>query len=65
MFVLLAIIGAGLIATDRRENGLSLYFSRPLGLLDYIGGKALTIVVFFYCLVTLAPVCAAVPVRRT
>lgn len=57
VFVLLAITGAGLVATDRRENGLSLYFSRPLGLLDYIGGKALTVVVF-YCLVTLLPVCA-------
>jgi hypothetical protein len=56
VFVLLAITGAGLISTDRRENGLSLYFSRPLGLLDYIGGKALTIVAF-YCLITLAPVC--------
>ncbi|MBK6735046.1 MAG: hypothetical protein IPG61_13365 [bacterium] len=56
VFVLLAITGAGLIASDRRENGMSLYFSRPLGLLDYIGGKALTIVTF-YCLVTLAPVC--------
>lgn len=57
VFVLLAITGAGLIASDRRENGLSLYFSRPLGLLDYVGGKALT-VVSFYCLVTLLPVCA-------
>lgn len=57
VFVLLAITGAGLIATDRRENGLSLYFSRPLGLVDYVGGKALT-AVFFYCLVTLLPVCA-------
>lgn len=57
VFVLLAITGAGLISTDRRDNGMSLYFSRPLGLLDYIGGKALTVVVF-YCLVTLLPVCA-------
>lgn len=56
VFVLLAITGAGLISTDRRENGMSLYFSRPLGLLDYIGGKAMTIVAF-YCLVTLLPVC--------
>jgi ABC-2 type transport system permease protein len=55
VFVLLAITGAGLIATDRRDNGLSLYFSRPLCLADYIGGKAL-IVIFFYCMVTLLPV---------
>jgi ABC-2 type transport system permease protein len=54
VFVFLAIVGAGLVATDRRDNGLSLYFSRPLGLNSYIGGKAL-IVIFYYCLVTLFP----------
>jgi hypothetical protein len=57
VFAVMAVIGAGLIAQDRRDNGLSLYFSRPLGLRDYLGGKAL-IVVFFYCLVTLVPVYA-------
>jgi ABC-2 type transport system permease protein len=57
VFVFLAIVGAGLVATDRRDNGLSLYFSRPLGLNDYVGGKALTII-FYYCLVTLLPVYA-------
>jgi len=55
VFVLLAITGAGLIAADRRDNGLSLYFSRPLGLKDYVGGKA-AIVLAFYSLVTLLPV---------
>jgi hypothetical protein len=50
-------VGAGLIATDRRDNGLSLYFSRPLGLRDYVGGKAL-IIVFYYCMVTLVQVVA-------
>ena len=54
VFVFLAIVGAGLIATDRRDNGLSLYFSRPLDLKSYIGGKAL-IVIFYYCLITLLP----------
>jgi len=57
VFVFLAIVGAGLVANDRRDNGLSLYFSRPLGLNSYIGGKALT-VMFYYCLVTLFPVYA-------
>jgi hypothetical protein len=57
VFVFLAIVGAGLVATDRRDNGLSLYFSRPLGLNSYIGGKAL-IVIFYYCLITLFPVYA-------
>ena len=37
--VLTAITGAGLVATDRRDNGLSLYFSRPLELSAYLGGK--------------------------
>jgi len=57
VFVFLAIVGAGLVATDRRDNGLSLYFSRPLGLNSYIGGKSL-IVIFYYCLITLFPVYA-------
>ena len=57
VFVILAIVGAGLIATDRRDNGLSLYFSRPLNLASYIGGKTV-IVVFYYALVTLFPVYA-------
>ncbi|MFT5783323.1 MAG: ABC-2 type transport system permease protein, partial [Candidatus Krumholzibacteriia bacterium] len=57
VFVLLAIVGAGLIATDRRDNGLSLYFSRPLGLASYVGGKSL-IIMFYYFMVTLAPVYA-------
>ncbi len=57
VFVLLAIVGAGLIATDRRDNGLSLYFSRPLSLADYLGGK-LAIIVFYYFMVTLFPVYA-------
>jgi len=55
VFALLAIVGAGLIASDRRDNGLSLYFSRPLSLVDYLGGKA-GIILFFYCLITLLPV---------
>lgn len=54
VFVLLAIVGAGLIADDRRDNGLSLYFSRPLSLTDYLGGKA-AVIVFFYFMVTLFP----------
>ncbi len=57
VWVLLAIIGSGLIASDRRDNGLSLYFSRPLGLNSYVGGKAL-IILFYYCLITLFPVYA-------
>jgi hypothetical protein len=57
VFAILAIIGAGLIATDRRDNGLSLYFSRPLGLRSYVGGKA-AIIMFYYFMVTLFPALA-------
>lgn len=57
VFLILAVVGARLIAKDRRDNGLSLYFSRPLGLTDYLAGKTL-IVLFFYFCVTLFPVYA-------
>jgi len=55
VFVIMAIVGAGLVATDRQDNGLSLYFSRPLDLKSYLAGKA-AIVGVFYCAVTLIPV---------
>lgn len=57
VFTVLAIIGASLIAADRRDNGLSLYFSRPLDLVSYVGGKTL-IILFYYFMVTLFPVYA-------
>jgi hypothetical protein len=57
VFVILAIVGARLIAMDRRDGGLSLYFSRPLGVPEYVGGKLL-IVLFYYLLVTLGPTLA-------
>lgn len=55
-FVLIvsAIVGANLVVKDRRENGLALYFARPVRLRDYVAGKAL-IVLFHVLLVTLAP----------
>ena len=57
VFLLMAIVGARLIAMDRRDNGLALYFSRPLGMFDYIAGKTL-IILFYYLCVTLFPVYA-------
>jgi len=57
VFFFLAVVGARLIATDRRDNGLSLYFARPLNLFDYVTGKLL-IVLAYYLAVTLAPVYA-------
>jgi ABC-type transport system involved in multi-copper enzyme maturation permease subunit len=57
VLIFLTIVGTRLIAKDRAENGLALYFARPLSLTQYIAGKAL-IVLFFYFLVTLFPVYA-------
>ena len=57
MAILLAVVGTRLIARDRRDNGLALYFARPLTLVDYVLGK-LIIVVFYYFMATLFPVIA-------
>jgi ABC-type transport system involved in multi-copper enzyme maturation permease subunit len=54
LFVVLAYIGAGLIANDRKHKALSLYFSRPVGFQDYVFGKFL--VIFFYgSVITILP----------
>ncbi len=55
VLIVLAIIGTPLVARDRSENGLALYFARPLTLRDYVLGKLL-IVLFYFLIVTLAPV---------
>ena len=36
-------LGSGLIAEDRRNNALELYFSRPVGVAQYLMGKLATI----------------------
>jgi ABC-type transport system involved in multi-copper enzyme maturation permease subunit len=54
VFLVIAILGAGLIARDRQDNGLSLYFSRPLSLTDYLAGKTL-VILGGYLAVTLVP----------
>lgn len=58
-FVLIftTIVGARLIAKDRQENGLALYFARPVTLIDYVLGKSL-IIMFYYFTVTLFPLYA-------
>lgn len=38
---LLAMVGAGLVAEDRRTGAMELYFSRPLRRRDYVVGKLL------------------------
>lgn len=52
--ILLVMVGAGLVAEDRRTNALELYLSRPLGVAQYLAGKVGTIA-FFVALVTLLP----------
>jgi len=52
--ILLVMLGAGLIAEDRRTNALELYLSRPLGVGRYLVGKVGTMA-FFLALVTLLP----------
>jgi hypothetical protein len=42
--LLLAVVAGGLIAEDRRTRAFELYFSRPLGALDYAIGKGLVAV---------------------
>jgi ABC-type transport system involved in multi-copper enzyme maturation permease subunit len=48
VFMLLAcvLLGAGLVAEDRRANALELYLSRPMSLLQYLTGRLLTIGTF-------------------
>lgn len=57
VLILLAIVGSGLITKDKAENGLALYFARPLGVRDYVMGKG-AITLFYYFAVTLFPVLA-------
>ncbi|NQT23974.1 hypothetical protein HQ585_01330 [candidate division KSB1 bacterium] len=52
--LILAIIGAGLIANDRRFKALQIYFSKPLSFWDYVGGKML-VLAFYSALITVVP----------
>ena len=54
LFLLLLVVGAGLIAKDIKFNALQIYLAKPITGLDYIVGKV-GIIVFFLVLVTLAP----------
>jgi hypothetical protein len=57
VLIILAIVGSGLVTRDREENGLALYFARPLGVRDYVVGKGLIILTYYFVL-TLFPVIA-------
>lgn len=55
--LLAALVGAPLIAEDRRARALPLYFSRPIGHLEYVVGKALSAAFFLAALLILPRVC--------
>ena len=54
VFFVTIYAGAGLIANDRRANALQIYLSKPLGRIEYIGGK-FAILAFFLLSVTIVP----------
>jgi ABC-2 type transport system permease protein len=45
IFIVCIIIGAGLIADDRRANALQIYLSKPLTRVEYIAGKLATLAI--------------------
>jgi ABC-type transport system involved in multi-copper enzyme maturation permease subunit len=49
-----ALVGTPLIAEDRRAHALPLYFSRPIGHIEYVIGKAAA-AVFFLALLLVLP----------
>ena len=46
VFFVTIYVGAGLIANDRRANALQIYLSKPLTRVEYVAGKAATLVAF-------------------
>jgi ABC-2 type transport system permease protein len=46
VFFVTILIGAGLIADDRRVNALQIYLSKPLTRVEYIAGKLLALAAF-------------------
>jgi ABC-type transport system involved in multi-copper enzyme maturation permease subunit len=52
--IVTTLVGADLIAGDKRDGGLALYLSRPLAVKEYVFGKGL-INLFYYLMVTLFP----------
>ena len=43
VFIVTIVIGAGLIADDRRANALQIYLSKPLTRVEYVVGKLVTL----------------------
>ncbi len=50
---LIGMIAPSLIAQDIRSRAFLMYFSRPIGKLEYIFGKLMVLTVFIGCIVTL------------
>lgn len=55
--LLAALVAAPLIAEDRRARALPLYFSRPIGHIEYVVGKAASAAWFLALLLVLPRVC--------
>ena len=55
--LLAALVAAPLIAEDRRARALPLYFSRPIGHIEYVVGKAASAAFFLALLLILPRVC--------
>jgi ABC-type transport system involved in multi-copper enzyme maturation permease subunit len=49
------VVGAGLIADDRRDNALPFYLSKPITATEYLVGK-FSVIAFFVLLVTAIPI---------
>ncbi len=43
LLIILVFVGTGLIANDKKYKAFSLYFSKPVSLIDYLSGKYLII----------------------
>jgi ABC-2 type transport system permease protein len=54
VFFVTILVGAGLIADDRRANALQIYLSKPLTRLEYVVGKLLALAAFL-AFVTVLP----------
>jgi ABC-type transport system involved in multi-copper enzyme maturation permease subunit len=52
--VFTSVVGAGLLASDRRTGGLQIYFSRPVSLQDYLLGKIVAACAI-HSLITIVP----------
>gem|GEM_PF-106495 len=50
LFLMTLIVGADIIAADRRCKALVLYLSRPLGRVDYLFGKGFVVLFYLYCI---------------